>query len=247
VDITTVSVRRSAEVLSAATARGARTRWLVPAPPWVLVRAHARAARRPAACSARWRAGSATRLAAAGKQVMYWGEAVLLWDLLRRERLEHVHVHFANNASDIALLAARLGRATGQGVRSFSLHLHGPTDFYDVSAPDRAQGARGRGHRLHQRLRRSQALAHMPLEAAGRVHVARYGAPAPVGGPSGRPARRCGSSTSRGSRRSRATRSCSRRCGSWRSPAWRPRSTWSATARCATTAGAGERLGVAAA
>jgi glycosyltransferase involved in cell wall biosynthesis len=186
VDVTTVSVRRSREVLSAADREeAARTRWLVPPSPLRLLAAHARAARHPGAWLGTLVRG--VRDGPPGKramQLMYWGEAVLLWDLLRREAIDHVHVHFANNASDIALLATRLGRATGEGPRSFSLHLHGPTDFYDVQR--NRLGLKGReaaGVICISDFARSQALAHLPAAAAGRVRVARYGAPPPIDRP----------------------------------------------------------------
>lgn len=180
VDVVTVSVRRSSEVLSGPDREEAeRTLWLVPARPGALLSAHLRAARHPLA----WLGSlaGAVRDAPRGlrlKQLFYWGEAVLLWDLLRARDLAHVHVHFANNASDIALIATRLGRAAGEGPSSFSLHLHGPTDFYDVERNRlHLKGAEASGVLCISDFARSQALAQMPPEAAARVHVARYGAP----------------------------------------------------------------------
>jgi colanic acid/amylovoran biosynthesis glycosyltransferase len=180
VDVLTVSVRRSAEVLSGTDREEAeRTLWLVPARVRSLLAAQLRAARHPRA----WLGSllGALRDAPRGqrlKQVFYWGEAVLLWDLLRARDIAHVHVHFANNASDIALIATRIGRAAGEGPSSFSLHLHGPTDFYDVERNRlHLKGAEASGVLCISDFARSQALAHMPPDAAARVHVARYGAP----------------------------------------------------------------------
>lgn len=62
-------------------------------------------------------------------QVFYFGQAVVLFHYCRRAGLRHIHAHFANVASDIALLAAEIG-----GPRwSWSFTMHGPTEFYDVS------------------------------------------------------------------------------------------------------------------
>jgi glycosyltransferase involved in cell wall biosynthesis len=63
-------------------------------------------------------------------QVFYFLEAVQLWDDLRRRGVPHVHAHFANVASDVALLASRLG---SPGPRSWSFTMHG-TGLDDVTA-----------------------------------------------------------------------------------------------------------------
>jgi glycosyltransferase involved in cell wall biosynthesis len=73
-------------------------------------------------------------------QLFYLAEATLLWDRCRRLRIEHVHAQFASNATDVALLAAELG---GRGW-SWSFTVHGPVEFYDVSAfrlPEKARRA----------------------------------------------------------------------------------------------------------
>jgi glycosyltransferase involved in cell wall biosynthesis len=62
-------------------------------------------------------------------QLFYFGQAVALWHHCRRAGLRHIHAHFANVASDTALLAAEIG---GSGW-SWSFTMHGPTEFYDVS------------------------------------------------------------------------------------------------------------------
>lgn len=73
-------------------------------------------------------------------QLFYLAEAGVLWDRCRRLGLRHVHAQFASNASNVALLAAELG-----GPRwSWSVTVHGPTDFYNVHAfrlPDKARRA----------------------------------------------------------------------------------------------------------
>ena len=60
--------------------------------------------------------------------IFYFIEAVLLADWMRREQLDHVHVHFATPAATVAMIAARMGTV------SFSLTVHGPDEFYNVDA-----------------------------------------------------------------------------------------------------------------
>jgi colanic acid/amylovoran biosynthesis glycosyltransferase len=62
-------------------------------------------------------------------QLFYFGQAVVLWHHCRRAGLRHVHAHFANVGSDIALLAAEIGGSAW----SWSFTMHGPTELYDVS------------------------------------------------------------------------------------------------------------------
>lgn len=59
---------------------------------------------------------------------LYLAQAVVLWHRCTLARVRHVHVHFANSSSDIAMLATELG---GPGW-SWSLAMHGPTEFFDV-------------------------------------------------------------------------------------------------------------------
>lgn len=66
-------------------------------------------------------------------QLLYLGEAVILWSRMSRLGLRHVHVHFANNSADVARLAVALGTAVDgpdAGWR-WSLTMHGPTEFED--------------------------------------------------------------------------------------------------------------------
>ncbi len=78
--------------------------------------------------------GLALRLSPGGARAGLWQlfyvlEAAVLWSWCRRRGIRHVHVHFANAASMIALLAAELG---GPGW-SWSFTMHGPTEFDDVT------------------------------------------------------------------------------------------------------------------
>jgi colanic acid/amylovoran biosynthesis glycosyltransferase len=149
VTIDTFAIRRAQpdEVLSRADEAEARgTYALLPVRVTHLLRAHLRAlVRHPRGYRATLR--EALRLAPRGArgalwQAFYFGEAVLLWDRLRRRRIPHVHAHFANVASDVALLATYLGREAGDGPRSWSLTMHGSTEFYDVPGYRLAEKAR---------------------------------------------------------------------------------------------------------
>lgn len=136
VDVRTASVRRAADadVLSDLhRAERERTHALLPAGARRLLSAHARALRtRPRAYLATLAA--AVRLAHAGGrarvwQLFYFAEAMLLWDWMRAEGLRHVHVHFVNVASDVALLACRFDPAL-----TWSFTVHGPVELLDVES-----------------------------------------------------------------------------------------------------------------
>jgi glycosyltransferase involved in cell wall biosynthesis len=62
------------------------------------------------------------------RHLAYFLQGVVLWDRCRAAGIDHVHAHFANVSSDVALLAATLG---GDEL-SWSYTMHGPTEFYDV-------------------------------------------------------------------------------------------------------------------
>lgn len=103
-------------------------------------------------------------------QLFYFIEACLLAQWLRRERLSHLHVHFATPASMVGLLAARLAGVT------LSITVHGPDEFYD--AP---------GYRLAEKIAacqflccigsyaRSQLMKLSPPEHWDRFEVAPLG------------------------------------------------------------------------
>jgi glycosyltransferase involved in cell wall biosynthesis len=149
VTIDTFAIRRAQpdEVLSRADEAEARATYaLLPVRVTHLLRAHLRAlVRHPRGYKDTL--AEALRLAPAGArgalwQVFYFGESVLLWDRCRRRGATHVHAHFANVASDVALLATHLGREAGEGPDSWSLTMHGSTEFYDVPGYRLAEKAR---------------------------------------------------------------------------------------------------------
>jgi glycosyltransferase involved in cell wall biosynthesis len=72
------------------------------------------------------------------RHLAYFAQGVVLWDRCSRAGLTHIHAHFGNVASDVALVAAGVG---GREL-SWSFTMHGPTEFYDV-----------RHHRLADKVR----------------------------------------------------------------------------------------------
>src|SRR5262249_22726238 len=58
--------------------------------------------------------------------VFYFVEAMMLGRWMERQGLHHVHVHFANPAAQVALIASRVF-----AIR-YSLTVHGPDEFYDT-------------------------------------------------------------------------------------------------------------------
>ena len=62
------------------------------------------------------------------KRLFYLAEAVLTGDFLLREQLPHLHVHFATPAATVALFVKEVF-----GI-PFSMTVHGPDEFYDVTA-----------------------------------------------------------------------------------------------------------------
>jgi colanic acid/amylovoran biosynthesis glycosyltransferase len=110
-------------------------------------------------------------------QLFYFVEAMVLWRRCRGRGTRHIHVHFANVASDVALLVAHYGNSSGEGLPwSWSFTMHGPTELYDVAA-----------HRLPQKaadaafvacigdFARSQLMGLLPLGEWAKLHVVRCG------------------------------------------------------------------------
>jgi colanic acid/amylovoran biosynthesis glycosyltransferase len=105
-------------------------------------------------------------------QLFYFAEAIAVWAELGRRDLRHVHVHFANPAADVAMLATEFGGAGWH----WSLTLHGPAEFFEV-----------RGNRLAEKLTsatfvacasdwsRSQAMSLVPADVWPRFTVVRGG------------------------------------------------------------------------
>ena len=138
-DVHTLSVHRAGEehVRSESDRReAAGTDWILPVSPLRLAAAHLRALGHPMAYlkTLRFAVGQAPGgLRACLWQVFYFAEAIYVWAWARRHRLEHLHAHLANVATDDAWLATIFDRfADPQGHWTWSFTMHGPTEFFAV-------------------------------------------------------------------------------------------------------------------
>ncbi len=59
--------------------------------------------------------------------LFYFAEAILIGNWMAKSNLKHLHVHFGNPASTVAVFVHRLFSFT------FSISVHGPDEFYDVT------------------------------------------------------------------------------------------------------------------
>lgn len=136
-EVHTFAIRKSPpeEILSPADRQAFDTTYSVLPPRWMhLVRAHGRALIGNPTAYLRTlfhavRAGGSD-LRAILWQLFYFAEAIVVWDQCDRRAIRHIHVHFPNVASDVAMLATRYGGDAW----SFSMTLHGPTELYAISA-----------------------------------------------------------------------------------------------------------------
>ncbi len=60
------------------------------------------------------------------RRVFYLLESIVVGDWMRRNSLDHLHVHFATPAATVALFVKRIFHLP------FSLTVHGPDEFYEV-------------------------------------------------------------------------------------------------------------------
>jgi colanic acid/amylovoran biosynthesis glycosyltransferase len=183
-EIETFAVHRARpdEVLSAADRHSfATTIALVPTAAGRLLRAHLRALASGPAAYAQIMASAL----AAGHgsprttlwRLFYFAEAVLLREACLERRVRHIHVHFANPAADVAMLAVALGdRLDGEGVWGWSMTVHGPSDFFDVRANHlAAKAASACFVACISDFARSQVMAHVGPEHWSKLHVVRCG------------------------------------------------------------------------
>lgn len=180
VDVRTVSLRQTPSdqlLTDADRAEAARTWTVLPPKPAAVVRAHGRAiVRAPGAYLRALRL--ALRTGSGGVrptlwQLFYFLEAVLIHDRLRSEGVRHVHAHFANSASWVAMLVAELDGPRGM---SWSFTMHGPTEFDDVTRYALAEKARSAAFvACIGDYCRSQLMKLTPREAWDRFVVVRCG------------------------------------------------------------------------
>jgi len=112
-------------------------------------------------------------------QLFYFIEAVVLWHECRRRGIRHIHVHMANVASDVALLAARIGTAIEPARRwSWSFTLHGPAELFDVGHYQLAEKVRrARFVVCISDFTRSQLMALSAPDVWERLRVIHVGIP----------------------------------------------------------------------
>jgi glycosyltransferase involved in cell wall biosynthesis len=114
----------------------AATESVLPVSLFRLMAAHLRAVSHPVAYCKTLRfalaqapAGMRGRL----RQLFYFGESIYVWAWARRHRVEHLHAHLANVATDDVWLASVFDRFTdGTGHWGWSFTMHGPTEFFGV-------------------------------------------------------------------------------------------------------------------
>lgn len=107
-------------------------------------------------------------------QLFYLVEAVLLVQHLRAAGLRHLHVHLANNGADVARLAVALGNRLDGEPWSWSLAMHGPTEFSDVVGSDLAAKVRSASFvACITDFCRSQLMALVGPEHWAKLHVVR--------------------------------------------------------------------------
>ncbi len=154
VDVVTVSIRESTgeHVLSEEDLAASASTFSIRPPRWrEVLRAHACAA------SASPRAYASTflhaqRLARPGAkgrlwQVFYFAEALVLWHHCTTRGARHVHAHHGSPPADVALLSAAFGSRARRGPATWSMTLHGPTEF-----------ANTRWYRLAEKIRQASGV-----------------------------------------------------------------------------------------
>ena len=154
----------------------ANTRYLLDTPLWGLLTALVlTAARSPmrfcraVASTIRMGWGSRSGLP---RHFAYLAEASVLLRLLRKSRVDHLHVHFGTNATTVALLTRCLGGP------DYSFTVHGPEEFDDaarISLPRKIR--QSRFVVAISSFGRSQLYRHCERMDWPRIHVVRCGLP----------------------------------------------------------------------
>lgn len=138
IPVRTLSIRAPlpGHLISAADREAARSTYAVLPPRWThLVRANVRAF-----IMSPWRywrtLAFSLRLSSGGPRASLWRifyfiESMIIWDQCRTDGVRHIHTHFANVATDVAMLCAYFADRPADPW-SWSFTLHGPVEFYDV-------------------------------------------------------------------------------------------------------------------
>jgi glycosyltransferase involved in cell wall biosynthesis len=149
----------------------ATQRWMIDAQRAVAIESPAAYTRLGRDALALSRPGPRRRLVA-GSWVL---EAAALWSACRERGTKHIHAHLNGTAPAVAMLTAQLGNAIDGGW-TWSMTVHGPSEFYDVE-----------GEALPQKVRaatfvvcisdfaRSQLMAFAEEEHWAKLHVVHCG------------------------------------------------------------------------
>jgi len=184
VEVDTFSIRRSDQLLARADRLEFESTYAILPPRWIgILVAHFKLiARSPSAYLSSL--ALALRLAPPGLrgrlwQFFYFVEAVILWKECNRRGIRHIHVHMTNVAADVALLATHIGSTiTPEQTWSWSLTVHGPFEFYDVSHFRVAEKImRAQFVVCISDYARSQLMALSEPEVWKRLHVVHVGIP----------------------------------------------------------------------
>lgn len=106
------------------------------------------------------------------RHAAYFVQAIVLAEEVAASGAEHIHAHFANVSSDLAMLAA----AASEGRIGWSFTLHGSREFSDVNhfrLPEKAADAEFVV--CISNFTRSQLMSHTPMELWPKFHIARCG------------------------------------------------------------------------
>jgi glycosyltransferase involved in cell wall biosynthesis len=112
------------------------------------------------------------------RHVFYFGEAMVLLRHCRRARIVHIHAHFADSATDAAMLVThyRRGERVDGHSCSWSLEVHGSVEFYNVIRHALASKlAHARFAVAISDFGRSQLMTLSSSERWPHIHVVRCG------------------------------------------------------------------------
>ena len=102
--------------------------------------------------------------------LFYFAEALLLHRICRREKIQHLHAHFANVAADVAMIATILNSGT------FSFTMHGPTEFSDLQHFRLTEKTRAARFVICiSDFARSQLMSLLPPSHWSKLHVVHCG------------------------------------------------------------------------
>jgi glycosyltransferase involved in cell wall biosynthesis len=101
---------------------------------------------------------------------MYFSEAMMVGQWMRRNRQSHLHVHLASQAASVGLFVQRIFRC------GYSLTVHGPDEFYDAKGFYLAQKIAASDFIVCiSSYARSQLMYLSPREDWKKFHVCRLG------------------------------------------------------------------------